>query len=388
MKINLNLANKISAVKDFCLGRRIVHRPDWKLLGIIAFLVVYGLVILSSSGVALGWEKFHDAYWYVKHQALFGLLPGTILFLFLYNYDYHKLKKLATPLLFLSIGLLVLVFIPGIGAQWGTSKSWINVFGYSVQPAEIVKLTFLLYLSAWLSLRESRHLKDFSSGFLPFIVVLGIVAILMLLEPDTGTMMIIALTSLMVFFAAGGSMLHLSWLAGAGGFGLWLLIKFSPYRAARLTTFLHPELDPQGIGYHINQALLAVGSGGWFGRGYGHSRQKFAYLPEVAGDSIFAVSAEELGFFISAVIVLAFAYLALRGLKLAKKCNDPFGKYLVIGIISWFVVQAFFNIGAIVGIMPLTGVPLPFISYGGTALMMCLAAAGILGNISKQTKID
>jgi cell division protein FtsW len=319
---------------------------------------------------------------------MFGLLPGLVLFFFLYNYDYRKLKRWATPLLFISIGMLVLVFIPGIGAQWGTSRSWINIFGYSLQPAEIVKLTFLLYLSAWLSLRESKHLKDFSSGFLPFIVVLGLIAVLMLLEPDTGTMMIIALTSLIVFFAAGGSMWHLSWLGVAGGFGLWVLIRISPYRAARLTTFLHPELDPQGIGYHINQALLAVGSGGWFGRGYGHSRQKFAYLPEVAGDSIFAVSAEEMGFIISTIIVIAFAYLALRGMKLAQKCDDPFGKYLVIGIITWFVLQAFFNIGAILSIMPLTGVPLPFISYGGTALMMCLAATGILANISKQTKID
>ena len=199
-------------------------------------------------------------------------------------------------------------------------------------------------------------------------------------------MIIIASISLAVYFAAGGSLIHLSWLGILGIVGLLAIIKISPYRAARLTTFLHPELDPKGIGYHINQALLAVGSGKILGRGYGHSRQKFAYLPEVVGDSIFAVIAEELGFFLSVIVVLLFAFISYRGFKLATACQDPFGRLLVVGIITWFCVQAFVNIGAILGIMPLTGIPLPFISYGGTSMMISLAATGILFNISKQTK--
>jgi cell division protein FtsW len=183
---------------------------------------------------------------------------------------------------------------------------------------------------------------------------------------------------------AGGRLLHLTWLGVAGAIGLSLLVKISPYRAERLTTFLHPELDPLGNGYHINQALLAIGSGGWLGRGYGHSRQKFDYLPEVAGDSIFAVISEELGFFLATAIVAVYLFFAVRGFKLAQRCDDQFGQLIVVGIVGWFVVQAFFNIGAIIGILPLTGIPLPFISYGGTALLVCLAATGILANISKQ----
>ena len=241
---------------------------------------------------------------------------------------------------------------------------------------------------AWLSEKGERHLKDFHQGFLPFTIVLFVVMALIGLQPDTGSVSIIVFTSLIVFFIAGGSLVHLAGFGAAGIMGLWLIIKTSPYRAERLTTFLHPELDPHGIGYHINQALLAVGSGGFFGRGFGHSRQKFAYLPESAGDSIFAVISEELGFIVAVALVVVFIFLLLRVFKIAQMSNEPFGKLLAIGIVSWFVIQAFFNIGAIIGILPLTGIPLPFISYGGTALMTCLAATGILVNISRQVDLD
>lgn len=374
-------------IKDIIRGQK-DQQPDWYLVCLIGFLVLFGLVMLSSAGVAASWEKFGDSYWHVKHQIMFGLLPGILLFIIFSRLDYYRLRQLAVPFLVASVLLLVLVFIPGVGAGYGTARSWINFFGFSLQPSEIVKLTFLIYLAAWLSARGEKHLKDFQYGFMPFLFVLMIIILLMVFQPDFGTMSIIVVTSLIVYFVAGGSLLHLAWLSLAGIGGLWLLIKVSPYRAARLTTFLHPELDPQGIGYHINQALLAVGSGRFWGRGFGHSRQKFAYLPEVAGDSIFAVIAEELGFLFSVGLVVLFLLLLLRGLKLAKNCRDPFARFLVVGIITWFVVQAFFNIGAIIGIMPLTGIPLPFISYGGTALMMTLAASGILVNISKQVNLD
>jgi len=386
---NNPLGDKIKNVLSlFNFKKRDGGKPDWYLFGLIMFLVIFGLIMLSSAGVAQGWEKFHDPYFYVKHQFLAGVLPGLILCFIFAKIDYHKWKKYAPMLLFFSIILLILVFIPGLGADWGTAKSWINVFGYSLQPSEIVKLTFLLYLAAWLSSKEDHHLKDLQYGFIPFLAVLGVVAFLLVMEPDTGTMMIIVLMSLAVFFAAGGRLKHLSWLALLGAGALFLLLKMSPYRADRFTTFLHPELDPLGKGYHINQALLAVGSGGIFGRGYGHSRQKFAYLPEVTGDSIFAVAAEELGFIVIVVIIGVFLLLGLRCLKLAQKCEDNFGKLVVVGITAWFIFQSFFNIGAMLGIMPLTGVTLPFVSYGGTSIMACLAAAGILLNISKQTKLN
>ena len=380
MRRNENWLEKIKSL----LTKDKQGSPDWYLIGAIWLLVFLGLLMIASAGVALGWQKYQDAYWHLKHQLTMGVLPGVVAFWICSRIDYKRWEKLASPMLFASIVLLILVFVPGIGAPWGTSHSWISVFGFSLQPSEIVKLTFLMYLAAWLASKEEHHIRDLSYGFFPFLIVLSIITALIVLQPDTGTMIIIVSMSLAVYFAAGGSLLHLSWLGAAGLLGLWAIVKVSPYRAARLTTFLHPELDPKGIGYHINQALLAVGSGGILGRGYGHSRQKFAYLPEVVGDSIFAVIAEELGFLLSVVIIAIFAFVAYRGFRLAASCEDPFGRFLVVGIITWFSVQAMVNIGAILGIMPLTGIPLPFISYGGTAMFVSLAAAGILFNISKQ----
>jgi cell division protein FtsW len=374
--------------KDFffdLMNKDQVGSPDWVLLGIFGFLIVFGLMALSSAGAAIGFRMFQDPYWHVKHQILLGLLPGLALFFFLSNYNYKKFKKLAFPLLLASIALLLLVFIPGIGAKWGTSHSWINLFGYSLQPSEIVKLTFLFYLAGWLSTKDRKALHDFHYGFMPFIFILLVVVSLLIMEPDTGTMLIIVAMSLAVYYSAGGRLVHLAWLSGFGIVALLVIARVSPYRAARLTTFLHPELDPLGQGYHINQALLAIGSGRLFGLGFGHSRQKFSYLPEPIADSVFAVICEEMGFFFGAALVALFAYLAWRGFKMAGECQDTFGRLLAVGIITWLIFQAFLNIGAIVGILPLTGVPLPFISYGGTALMTCLAGVGVLVNISKQT---
>lgn len=363
-----------------------MHKPDYVLIGLIGVIIVFGLVMLSSASSVAAYEKFQDNYWYFKHQIIFGLLPGIAAFLVMVKIDYRKWKKYAFPLLIISIILLLIVFIPGLGASYGRARNWINFFGMSMQPAEIVKLTFLLYLTAWLEKREKDKIKDFSSSFIPFVAVLGVIIFLMALQPDIGTMIVIVLISLAVYFSAGGSLIHLSWLSLLGGGFLFLLIKIAPYRAARLTTFLHPELDPQGIGYHINQALLAIGSGGLFGLGFGHSRQKFQYLPEVAGDSIFAVIAEELGFIFSVALVVLFIFLAVRGFKIAERAPDGFGRLVAVGITSWFIFQAFINIGAMISIFPLTGIPLPLVSYGGTAMAVGLAAMGILVNISKYVR--
>ncbi|NQV12167.1 FtsW/RodA/SpoVE family cell cycle protein, partial [Candidatus Uhrbacteria bacterium] len=192
--------------------------------------------------------------------------------------------------------------------------------------------------------------------------------------------------ALAVYFVAGASWKHLLFMGGGGSALFFLLIRLAPYRAARFTTFLHPELDPQGVGYHINQAMLAIGSGGVFGLGYGHSRQKFQYLPEVAGDSIFAVIAEELGFIISTALILLYVFFARQMLRLANNAPDKFSKYVVVGVMVWIVFQAFVNIAAMLGLMPITGIPLPFVSYGGTSMVVMLAAMGIVLNISKYRK--
>jgi cell division protein FtsW len=361
-------------------------QPDYVLIITFALILVFGLIILTSAGSAVGYEKFGDSYYFIKHQLLFGALPGLILLLIFSKIPYQKLKKFSAPLLFLSIILLIIVFVPSLGAKYGSAKSWINIFGFSFQPAELVKLTFLLYLSALLEKRGESGVRDFYFGFLPFVFLLGLISLLIILQPDLGTLSIIIFMCLAVFYASGAKLKHMIGLILAGATSVYFLIKTSPYRVARLTTFLHPELDPLGIGYHINQAFLAIGSGGIFGRGFGHSRQKFLYLPEVTGDSIFAIMAEELGFIFCAILILLFIFFMYRGLKIAQNAPDMFGRLIATGIISWIVFQAFFNISSMVGLLPMTGVPLPFISAGGTALAVTMAAVGILINISKQTK--
>jgi cell division protein FtsW len=362
------------------------NKVDRGFLLLLGGLVLFGLIMLTSASFPLGLSRFGNGYYYVIHQLIFGLLPGLVGFAVAYKVPFTVYKKYATVMLFISLALLLLVFIPGIGAEFGGSHSWIMIGSFSMQPSEIVKLTFMFYLAGWLEKRSEHELKDFSQGVLPFLCVLGVVAALLIAEPDTGTMVIIVAMALATYFSAGAPLKYLLGVGAAGMAGLALLIKLTPYRAARFTTFLHPELDPQGVGYHINQALLAIGSGGIFGRGYGHSLQKFQYLPEVAGDSIFAVIGEELGFiFTFAFLALYFALLA-RGLRIAERAPDAFSRYLVVGIMTWLGVQAIVNIGAMVGLLPITGVPLPLISYGGTALAVSLTAMGIVANISTHAK--
>jgi len=362
------------------------HAPDYVLLGLFGFLLVTGIIMLSSAGVAMGYQEKGDIYFYLKRQIFFGLIPGLILLYAASKIDYRFWKKISLPALILSIGLLILVLIPGIGAARNGATRWINLGLLDFQPAEIVKISFLIYLAAWLAKRSGSEIKDFTAGFLPFILILGLITGLIVAQPDFGTMLIIAFTSVIVYFIGGAKLSHVL-LLGLSSLGLLsLLIKFESYRMRRFTTFLHPEFDPQGIGYHINQAFLAIGSGGFWGRGFGQSRQKFAYLPEAVSDSIFAIMAEELGFAFCFILVFAWLWLFQRGLKMASRAPDEFGRLLGTGIISLFVVQALINIGAMTGVVPLTGVPLPFISAGGTSLVISLAAVGILINISKQTK--
>lgn len=363
-----------------------IKPPDYIFLTIFFGLLLFGLLVLTSAGSIVGYEKFGDSYYFIKTQLLHGVLPGLLLLYIFSRLNYQKLKKIAPFLLFASIILLITVFIPGLGVKYGGSQSWINLFGMSFQPSELVKLTFMLYLAGWLAKKGESGVRDFYYGFLPFLFLLGIVSGLMLLQPDLGTLSIIIFMCVAVFFASGARWKHVLGLIGAGILSILLLIKISPYRAARLTTFLHPELDPLGIGYHINQAFLAIGSGQWFGRGFGFSRQKFSYLPEVTGDSIFAVLSEELGFIFASLFILAFLFFTIRGFKIAKQAPDQFGTLLAIGITSWFAFQAFFNICSMIGLMPMTGVPLPFVSAGGSALAVAMAAVGILVNISRQQK--
>lgn len=368
------------------LFSRTEHAPDYRFIIMLAVIVVCGLLALSSASAPTSFARYGDSYFLLKRQITNGVIPGVLLLLVLSKLDYRIFRKAAFPLLIFSIALLIAVLIPGLGADFGTARSWIAIFGLTFQPAELVKLTFLIYLASWLEARGAHRASNFSEGLVPFITVLGLIIVLIMLQPDLGTLIIIVAMSLAVYWVGGAAFSHVLGIVALGVAGILLLAKITPYRAARLTVFLHPELDPQGIGYHINQAFLAIGSGGLFGRGFGLSRQKYQYLPEVAGDSIFAIIAEELGFFLTALFLAAYSYLMYLGLRIAQRAPDVFGKLLAVGIISWFSFQAIINIGAMVGALPLTGVPLPFVSQGGTALAVGLAACGILINISKQSK--
>ncbi|OGY78678.1 MAG: cell division protein FtsW [Candidatus Kerfeldbacteria bacterium RIFCSPHIGHO2_02_FULL_42_14] len=359
------------------------QQADYVLLGLIGFLLIFGFVILTSASNAIAFQKFQDPYYYIKHQALYGIILGLIAFFITSNIQYTYWKRYAFVLLVMTIILLLLVLIPSIGYEYLGARRWINIGGILFQPTEVAKLTFLIYLATWLEKRQ-KQVHDFSYGLLAFMFLLGIIALLIMLQPDLGTMTVIATIALVIYFAAGAPFRHLALLGFGASAVFALLIKIAPYRAARFSVFLNPELDPQGIGYHINQALLAIGSGGLFGLGLNNSRQKHNFLPEVTGDSIFAVMAEELGFFVVVSFIVLFILVLLRGLNIAQKAPDIFGKLLAIGITTWILFQAFVNIGAMVSILPLTGIPLPFVSYGSSAIVMLLTAFGILINISKH----
>ncbi len=364
---------------------RVSGSIDYVLLLIVGAIVLFGLAMLLSASAPGGYAGFGDSYYFVKHQVIFGFIPGLGAMLVFANVPYTFWQRHAWNLLIISIALLILVFIPGLSADIGSARSWISVgSAFSLQPSEIVKLTFLFYLCAWLAARDRHSVRDVHAGFVPFLLALGTIMLLMILQPDVGTMSVIVAMSLVVYFVAGAPVTYVLGLIAAGLGPLALLISLAPYRAARLTTFLHPELDPQGIGYHINQALLAIGSGGLFGLGYGHSRQKFQYLPEVGGDSIFAIIGEEMGLVVSVMVVGLFVLFLWRVLKIAQGAPDVFAKYVVVGIGAWITIQAFVNIASMVALMPMTGVPLPFISYGGTSLAISMAAVGVVLNISKS----
>ncbi|HOX11051.1 MAG TPA: putative lipid II flippase FtsW [Candidatus Moranbacteria bacterium] len=361
---------------------------DKILFTIVMILLVFGLIMISSAGVIYSQTRFADGYFFFKRQLIYGVLPGLLALYVCSKINYHFWKKIAVIFFFVSVIFLVLVFVPEIGTKIYGASRWIQLGPLSFQPSEMAKLAMIIYLAAWLESRGTHRIKDFFEGFLPFLGIMGLMGFLIMKQPDTGTLGVIVLTSIALFFVAGASFRHILAIGGLGAFFLWILVKIEPYRFNRILAFLDPKADPQGIGYQINQALLAVGTGGIFGVGFGQSRQKFNYLPEPVGDSIFAIIGEELGMIGAAALVILFVMLAMRGIKIAKNSPDVFGKLLAAGITMWIVFQAFINISANIALVPLTGIPLPFVSYGGTSLVFLMSGIGILLNISKHTNIS
>lgn len=355
----------------------------WFLIYLVIWLV-FGLMALASASAPVGYDKFHDTYYFLKKQIFNGLIPGVAAFLVLARVNYQTWKKFSWLFYGFCLFLLALVFVPGVGLFINGSKSWINIFGHGFQPSELAKLGVIVMLS-YLLVSNKNVLHDWQKGLLPVLAIIAPAVFLILVQPDIGTLSILVVIIFALLYLAKVPKPYLVAMGAAAVAVLIGLIIVAPYRAQRITTFLHPELDPQGVGYHINQAFLAVGSGGFWGLGWGNSRQKFQYLPEVSADSIYAVIAEETGFIFAGGLVVLILLFGWRGLKIAKAAPDDFGHLLVTGIVVWLVWQSFLNIGAMVGIFPLTGVPLPFVSHGGSALVTALAAAGVVANVSRQS---
>ncbi|MFA7209032.1 MAG: putative lipid II flippase FtsW [Parcubacteria group bacterium] len=362
-------------------------KPDMVLLYSVFGLIIFGLIMIASAGVGYSRVRFGDEYFFFKRQLLFGVLPGLLVLMIVKNIDYKIWKKLSVPLFFTSIIFLILVFVPGVGTKIYGASRWVQFGPFSFQPAEMLKISLILYLAAWLE-GKKELVDDLYEGLVPFAMIVALISFLLIKQPDIGTLGVTILIAMSVFFASGARISHMFLMGAAGIASLFVLIKFESYRMNRLLVFLNPELDPRGIGYQINQALLAIGSGGIFGTGLGHSLQKFNYLPEPVGDSIFAIIGEELGILGESALIFLFIALAMRGFKIAKNAPDVFGRLTAVGIVSWIIFQAFINIAAISGLIPLTGIPLPFISYGGTSIVFLLAGVGVLLNISKQTSLN
>jgi cell division protein FtsW len=367
----------------FGSNKRNPHAPDAVLLAAVSILIGLGLVFLSNASAVVGFAKYGSSYHYFNRQLVVLLFGAACLWL-MYKIDYAIWKKYSFFLLIVSVCLLGLVFIPSLAAGWGTSRSWINIFGLSLQPSELVKIFFLIYLAAFLESRQ-KEMGDARQSFWPFLVVFGIIALLMLLQPDLGTLFIIAASAFMVYFAAGGRVAHLAIIVLGGLLAFFIMVQAKPYQMDRFRCVFDSEYNQQKECYQLNQSLIAVGSGGIIGRGIGESRQKFLYLPEVHGDSIFAVIAEEIGLIGGIAFLFIYFLIFYRIMLIASRSPDAFGRLLAIGIGCWFIVQTFLNIGGVIGLIPMTGVPLPLVSQGGSNLLATLIAIGIVLNISRYS---
>ena len=337
---------------------------------------------MSSAGIVEGQKKFGFSYYYF-YQQLISVGIGLLAMFIFSRINYKFWKKMSVLILLGALFLMILVFMPQFGYGLKGATRWLNIAGFSFQPSEILKLALIIYLAAWFGNRNDR-MRNWVYGTVPFLIILGIIAFLLLRQPDIGTLLIVIAISAVIYFLAGSPIKHFLMIGALILATLAILVVVEPYRFDRIKTYLDPSIDPKGISYQVNQSLISIGSGGVFGVGFGESVQKFGFLPEVVNDSIFAIVAEELGFVGSGFLIglfIAFAFLMVR---VANDVSDKFAKLFVMGMTSWVVGQSFINIAAISGLLPLTGIPLPFVSYGGTAIVALLTGMGIVFNIAKR----
>lgn len=341
----------------------------------IVISVIGAFFVFEASSVK-SFREFGDSFYYFKLQFLWIVL-GTIVMIFFSFFDYKKLHFFAFFFMNIAIFFLFAVLIPGIGQKIGGARRWINVGFFNFQPSELAKFATLIYLASWFTNREKKR-------FFAFSILLGILMLLIFLQPDMGTAIIIFLLGISIYFFAGTELHYLLIFLPASIIGFLFLVKTSAYRFKRILAFFNPELDPLGITYHINQIMISLSNGGLFGKGFGASRQKFLFLPEAHTDSIFAIISEEIGFIGSTLLIMSLFFLIFCIYKSIEKAPDRFGKLLAAGIFSYFSLQMLINLGGMVNLLPLTGVPLPFLSYGGSNLIISFILVGIVINIARR----
>ncbi len=355
---------------------------------IITFILIsVGLIIFSSAIIMLIGTAKYDAVRF--NQYGLGLMGGLALMYTCYKVPISFWRKSSFYIYIGSIILMIMVFIPGIGVYHGGARRWIEILGIQFQPAEFYKIGVVLYMSLWL-MRDFGKKLDIERNFyirtLPLIIILGISCVLFLLQPDTDILGVICMSLVIMYLLSGGNYKDIIILGIIGGIALSVIIFSRPYVMKRVKTFLDPGSDPTGAGYQFQQSLIAIGSGGMFGRGYGQSLQKFKYLPEPIGDSIFAVSAEDFGFIGSVFLIVLYIVFLIRGFKLAIK-SSSYGSLVIVGLLCLIVIQSFINMGAMMGMLPLSGTPLIFVSHGGTSLLISLMSIGIILSASKEKKV-
>lgn len=346
---------------------------DRNLLILVLVLIFLGLVAIADASAPQALNAYGDKFFLLKQQVIWAAIGVVVLFI-ISKIHYSFWEKVATPFFFVTLALLIVVLLPNFGFKALGARRWIPLGFFSLQPSELVKLSLAMFLA-----KVASKNKGVLSFFIPPLVVAGLV----MLQPDLGTTLVIAVISFAQIFVSGVNFLYFAGLAGVSAIATILTIWLSPYRRERLLTFFETTRDPLGKGYHIRQILLGLGSGGVFGVGLGASRQKYLFLPEASTDSIFAVLAEEVGIVGSVVLIILFAFLVYKCFRVASSAPDKFSQVLAVGLAAWIGGQTFLNIASMVALVPLTGIPLPFLSYGGSSLVMILAACGIILNISK-----
>ena len=359
------------------------NKIDKIFFGIVIALVVIGLIVFISASLGIYAKNEAKFYGVIFSQFVFGFIGGLIALFAGLKIPYKFFKQYSLVLFIVSIILTGLVLVPGIGQAHGGARRWINILGYSFQPVEFLKISFIMYFAAWLSWAKGK-VRDPLFSILPLLIMLGIIAGVLLKQPDTKSIILMTITAVVMLFVSGAPMKYILGIFGIAAIAVVILVSVTPYLKERINTFLNPSENSRGSSYQLQQSLIAVGSGGLWGRGLGQSIQKFNYLPEPQGDSIFAVVGEELGFLGGCVLICLYLAFALRGYRIAiRNAPDSFGKLLVIGFITIITAQSFMNIASIIGVFPLTGVPLVFISQGGTALLLSMGMIGIILNISR-----